>query len=109
MELLDEVRGFLDGLKADLPDLFLPPRPARRAPRGELFARAETVLAERAAHWSSLMGLTYGRLRVKDQRTLWGSCSREGHLNFNWRLVLAPPEVLDYVVVHELAHRLELN
>ena len=55
------------------------------------------------------MGIPYAAVRIKDQRTLWGSCSKEGNLNFNWRLALAPPEILDYVVVHELAHRRELN
>jgi predicted metal-dependent hydrolase len=48
-------------------------------------------------------------LRVKDQQRRWGSASAKGALNFNWRLVLAPPPVLDYVVVHELCHLLELN
>ena len=53
--------------------------------------------------------MTFGRVRVKEQRSLWGSCSRDGNLNFNRRLTLAPFEVLDYVVVHELAHRHEMN
>jgi hypothetical protein len=55
------------------------------------------------------MGVKFGRIRVKNQRTLWGSCTPDGNLNFNWRLTLAPPEVLDYVVIHELAHRAEMN
>lgn len=50
------------------------------------------------------LGVSYQRIRIGDQRTLWGSCSPRGTLSFNWRLVLAPLEVLDYVVVHELCH-----
>ena len=46
---------------------------------------------------------------MRDQRRRWGSCSVEGNLNFNYRLVMAPPEVLDYVVIHELMHRRQLN
>jgi predicted metal-dependent hydrolase len=50
------------------------------------------------------LGVRYGRIRIADQRTLWGSCSSRGTLSFNWRLVLAPFEVLEYVVVHEVCH-----
>ena len=50
------------------------------------------------------LGVSYQRVEIRDQRTLWGSCSPRGTLSFNWRLVLAPFEVLDYVVVHELCH-----
>ena len=71
--------------------------------------KAEALFAQRAAYWADRMGVAYREIRVKDQRTLWGSCSREGNLNFNWRVVLAPPEVLDYLVVHELAHLREMN
>ena len=55
------------------------------------------------------MGQTSGRVYIMDQRTKWGGCSRRGNLSFNWRPVMAPPEVLDYIVVHELAHLTERN
>ena len=48
-------------------------------------------------------------MAIKDQRTLWGSCSGRKNLNFNWRLAAAPPEALDYVVIHELCHLREMN
>jgi predicted metal-dependent hydrolase len=71
--------------------------------------QARDVLVRRSDHWAREMGTTYERLTVKDQRTRWGSCSRLGNLSFSWRLVIAPMPVLDYVVIHELAHRFELN
>jgi hypothetical protein len=70
---------------------------------------ARVVLHERAAHYAPRLGVRPCALRVKDQQRRWGSASAKGALNFNWRLILAPPPVLDYVVVHELVHLRELN
>jgi hypothetical protein len=55
------------------------------------------------------MHVTYEHITLKEQKTRWGSCSSLGNLNFNWKLLLMEPRLLDYVVVHELAHRLEMN
>lgn len=75
--------------------------------RARLLARH--VLTQKTKDYAALMQVTYGKLTIRDQKTRWGSCSSKGNLNFNWRLILAPEAVLDYVVVHELAHRLEMN
>ena len=74
-----------------------------------LLKLAKQVIPEKVAYYARLMGVTYGRVSIRKQKTRWGSCSREGNLNFNCLLMMAPPEVLDYVVVHELSHRLEMN
>ena len=66
-------------------------------------------IAARVARFAPLVGVTYGRICIKKVRSRWGSCSAKGNLNFNCLLMLAPPEVRDYVVVHELCHRLQLN
>ncbi len=67
------------------------------------------VIPERTAHFAPLVGVQYGRITIRNQKTRWGSCSSKGNLNFNCLLMLAPPKVLDYVIVHELCHRKEMN
>ena len=59
--------------------------------------------------WAPTIGKSYGRVTIREQRTRWGSCSTKHNLNFNWKLVMAPPECLRYVVIHELCHLLYFN
>ena len=74
-----------------------------------LAKQAARIIPGRVGYFASIVGVTYGRITIRSQRTRWGSCSAKGNLNFNCLLALCPPEVLDYVVVHELCHRKELN
>lgn len=75
----------------------------------DLTRQAKVVIPQRVAHFAPLVGVTYGCVTVRHQRTRWGSCSGRGNLSFNCLLMLAPPEVLDAIVVHELCHRKEMN
>ena len=74
-----------------------------------LVKEAKAYIPARVEHYARLMGVTYGRITIRSQRTRWGSCSSKGNLNFNCLLMLAPPQVIDSVAVHELAHRKEMN
>ena len=74
-----------------------------------LKAEAKPLLLSMAEALAPKLGVSFGRVTVRAQRTRWGSCSNKGNLNFNALLLLAPAEVQEYVVVHELAHRREMN
>lgn len=71
--------------------------------------QAMQIIPERVRFYASQIGVTYGRITIRNQRTKWGSCTSQGNLNFNCLLMLTPPEVIDSIVVHELCHRKEMN
>ena len=74
-----------------------------------LKSTAEKYIVPRTHQLAKTMGISFANISLKAQKTRWGSCSSQGNLNFNWRLVHCPPEVIDYVIIHELAHRREMN
>jgi hypothetical protein len=71
--------------------------------------QAAKLIKERADKLSARLGLTYNRILIRGQKTRWGSCSHKGNLSFNWKLIMAPEPVIDYVIIHELAHLKEMN
>lgn len=74
-----------------------------------LAEQAAASLPERVRQLAAGMGVSYGRITIRSQKTRWGSCSAQGNLNFNCLLMLAPQQVRDYVLIHELCHRKHLN
>jgi predicted metal-dependent hydrolase len=81
----------------------------KEAVKGWIRAQAAPLIEREAERLAELIGVKYRRLTIRDQRTKWGSCSRTGNLSFNWRLILFPPSVLRYVVIHELCHLRQFN
>lgn len=72
-------------------------------------AEARRVITERVTALAARFGVAYGRIYIKNQKARWGSCSSRRNLNFNWRLIMAPPEIMDYILIHELTHLEQMN
>ena len=71
--------------------------------------QASIILREKTTYWSTKISVTFKNITIKDQKTRWGSCSSLGNINYNWRIIMAPEEIIDYLVIHELCHRIHLN
>ncbi|KAA0206444.1 M48 family peptidase [Candidatus Uhrbacteria bacterium] len=83
-----------------------------RRDRAEYLAKKEEareLARSRLEYFNQVYGFRWNRISIKDQRSQWGSCSRSGNLNFNYKIVLLPPALADYVIVHELCHLKEMN
>lgn len=98
-------------IEGDPQILSLPGDPETIGRRAERFLRklAREDLTRAVEEYCAALGVDARRVSVKDTRTRWGSCTSDGSLAFSWRLILAPPDVLDYVAAHECAHLLEMN
>ena len=81
----------------------------RRRLTGWYRQQAQEHLAARVAHYAGVIGKQPSHVSVKNYKSRWGSCHRDGRIFFNWRLVMAPPSIIDYVVVHELCHLVHHN
>ena len=81
----------------------------RAALKQALSRRALMRIRQRLDAYAPEIGVSFGRVAIRDQKTRWGSCSQKHNLNFNWKLIMAPQEALNYVVIHELCHLIEFN
>jgi len=91
--------------------IIVPDNPARVAVRVAAFLKLTASERLRAAseNYAAALGVSFGRISIRDTRSRWGSCSCQGNLMYSWRLVMAPPGVLDYVAAHEVSHLVEMN
>lgn len=85
------------------------PQDVGRKIKAQLRHLARDALAEASDRYAAALGRPYTRLSIRDTRSRWGSCSSQGVLMYSWRLIMAPPPVLDYVAAHEVAHLVEMN
>ena len=83
--------------------------PISESEKKALAKQAKSIMPDRIDRYAQEIGVTYGRVSYRFQRGRWGSCSSKGNLNFNCMLMLINDEIIDYVIVHELCHRLEMN
>jgi predicted metal-dependent hydrolase len=108
LRFVDRKRGWIE---AKMAEISRRPRPRvlSEAEKDTYRALARRIIPERVRYYSELTGLRPGKVRINNAKKRWGSCGARGSLNFPWRLVLTSPEVIDYVVVHELVHLVERN
>lgn len=99
------------GVRVEGDSLMVPGDPATTGARVAAWLKvlARDRLARASTHYAGLVGRSYASLALRDTRSRWGSCSPDGRLMYSWRLIMAPPAVLDYVAAHEVAHLVELN
>lgn len=107
---LKEKKSWIESERAKMKDI---PKKKTKKERRALYLEhkeaARAFVLERIAHFNRHYGFAFSRVSIRDQHSRWGSCSRKGNLNFNYRLVLIPPALADYVIVHELCHLREFN
>lgn len=113
-EIREFLRGKSDWIERNLAKVEKANRVGEEAPLSaedihDLADRALREIPPRVREFARRMGVSYGRITIRNQRSRWGSCSSEGNLNFNCLLMLTPDNVMEYVVVHELCHRKEMN
>lgn len=108
-EWITRMRAYAHKKRGGMPLEVLPkPRRGSKA-HAEAVATARALVHARLAHFAQEHGFMYGRVSIRNQKTRWGSCSAKNDLSFNYRIAFLPPELADYIIVHELAHTREHN
>lgn len=97
--ILDETKLKQSGNRQVISDLL----------KQEIVEKSREYISEKAEEYAQQIGTTFNRIAIREQKSRWGSCSSLGNLNFNWKIVLAPPAVCDYVIAHEVCHLIEHN
>lgn len=113
-----EIEGFVlskeDWIEKTLKKLSLneakeKPEPVSPEELNRLFALAREIIPIKVKYYATIIGVSYNRITIRNQKTRWGSCSSDHNLNFNCQLMRLPEDVVDYVVVHELCHIKQMN